>query len=90
MTYFKLLDEARAADSENGWAVTPKTAEELAQCKTFLSDGGGVGVAIAPDGDIEAAFHNRQRHSENGVSKVGTSKPNQETLARFCPLMAEK
>lgn len=53
----------------NGWAVTPKTAEELAQCKTFLSEDGGVGFAIAPDGDIEAVFRNKTRHPRGKAMK---------------------
>lgn len=67
--YSRLLDEARAADPEHGWAVTPKTAEELAQCKIFLSEDGGVGFAIAPDGDIEAVFRNKTRHPQGKAMK---------------------
>ncbi len=57
-----LLDEAREADPKNDWEVPPKTAEELADCRTFLSADGGVGFAIAPDGDIEAVFRKWGRH----------------------------
>ena len=59
-----LLDEARDADKENGWAVTPKSVEELENCRTFLSADGGVGFALAPNGDIEAVFRNRNRHPQ--------------------------
>lgn len=59
-----LLDEARTIDKENGWAVTPKTVEELENCRTFLSEDGGVGFALAPNGDIEAVFRNQTRHPQ--------------------------
>ena len=59
-----LLDEARTIDEENGWAVTPKTVEALENCRTFLSADGGVGFALAPNGDIEAVFRNRNRHPQ--------------------------
>ena len=64
-----LLDEARTLDRDNGWAVTPKTVEDLENCRTFLSEDGGVGFALAPNGDIEAVFRNKQRHPQKGAMK---------------------
>lgn len=52
------LDAARAADSRNGWAVTPKTAEELGGHEMVLAANGSAGAAIAADGDIQAVFRN--------------------------------
>lgn len=57
------LDAARAADSRNGWAVTPKTAEELGGHEMVLAANGSAGAAIAADGDIQAVF----RNAETGV-----------------------
>lgn len=57
------LDAARAADSRNGWAVTPKTAEELDGHEMVLAANGSAGAAIAADGDIQAVF----RNAETGV-----------------------
>lgn len=57
------LDAARAADSRNGWAVTPKTAEELGGHEMILAANGSAGAAIAADGDIQAVF----RNAETGV-----------------------
>ena len=65
------LAAARAADADHGWAVTPQSAESL-RGKTLLMDKGGtIGLAVAPDGDIEAVFKNNQlnrtRHAMDGV-----------------------
>lgn len=57
------LDAARAVDSRNGWAVTPKTAEELGGHEMVLAANGSAGAAIAADGDIQAVF----RNAETGV-----------------------
>lgn len=64
-----LLDEARTIDKKNGWAVTPKTVEELENGRTFLSADGGVGFALAPNGDIEAVFRNKQRHPQGNAMR---------------------
>lgn len=61
--FSSLLNEARANDTANGWAVTPKSEEELAGCRAYLSSDGGVGFAVAQDGDLEAVFRNRARNS---------------------------
>jgi predicted ABC-type ATPase len=55
------LASAREADATNGWAVTPKSAEELVEynIRTIMSADGKAGLGIAPDGDIEAVFKNR-------------------------------
>ncbi len=52
------LDEARNSDSNNGWAVTPKSAETLDEenVATFMHPEGGAGFGIMPDGDIVAVF----------------------------------
>lgn len=57
------LDAARAVDSRNGWAVTPKTAEELGGHEMVLAANGSAGAAISADGDIQAVF----RNAETGV-----------------------
>lgn len=67
--FSRSLSEARNTDAKNGWAVTPKTPEELGNCKTFLSDDGGVGFAISEDGDIEAVFRNRNKHPRGNAMK---------------------
>lgn len=63
------LDAARKADAKNGWAVSPKTAEEAAKLKTFMDANGTTGFAIAPDGDIEAVFANKAAGAPKGVTK---------------------
>ena len=63
------LDAARASDARNGWAVTPKTAQELDGTRTFMDANGTTGFAIAPDGDIEAVFANKAAGAPKGVTK---------------------
>ena len=55
------LSEARASDTNNGWAVTPKTAKELVDNKvrTIMTSDKNAGLGVAPDGDIEAVFKNQ-------------------------------
>ena len=55
------LDKARAADAKNGWAVTPKTADELSasQTRLIMSADKNAGIGVAADGDIEAVFKNQ-------------------------------
>lgn len=65
------LDAARVADSQNGWAVTPKDANELTEAgtRTFLDRNGSAGFAIATDGDIEAVFANKTAGAPKGATK---------------------
>lgn len=65
------LDAARVADSQNGWAVTPKDANELTEAgtRTFLDRNGSAGFAIASDGDIEAVFANKTAGAPKGATK---------------------
>lgn len=65
------LDAARAADSKNGWAVTPKDANALTEAgtRTFLDRNGSTGFAIAKDGDIEAVFANKTAGAPKGATK---------------------
>ena len=63
------LDEARATDVKNGWAVTPKTMEELAKVRTFMDEKGTTGFAIAEDGDIEAVFANKMKGAPKGATQ---------------------
>lgn len=65
------LDEARSADADHGWAVTPKTAEELSEngVRSFMDANGTTGFAIAPDGDIEAVFSNKAKGAPKGSTK---------------------
>ena len=55
------LDEARTTDVKNGWAVTPKSEQEIREngVRVYMDDNGSVGFGIAPDGDIEAVFANK-------------------------------
>lgn len=63
------LDAARVSDARNGWAVTPKTAQELEGTRTFMDANGTTGFAIAPDGDIEAVFSNKAAGAPKGSTK---------------------
>ena len=65
------LDGARAADSRNGWAVTPKSVQELQEsgARTYMDAKGSAGFAIAPDGDIEAVFANKAAGAPKGATK---------------------
>lgn len=53
------LDAARAEDQANGWAVTPKSVEDLNGINTILSNDNKAGLGVAQDGDIEAVFKNK-------------------------------
>lgn len=50
------LTEARDSDSAHGWAVTPKSADELTGDKLFVREDGTAGLAVTPSGDIVAVF----------------------------------
>ena len=65
------LDEARSADADHGWAVTPKTAEELSEngVRSFMDANGSTGFAIAQDGDIESVFSNKAKGAPKGATK---------------------
>lgn len=65
------LDGARASDSRNGWAVTPKSVQELQEsgARTYMDAKGSAGFAIAPDGDIEAVFANKAAGAPKGATK---------------------
>lgn len=55
------LDEARIANGKNGWAVSPKTAQEIKESNTrvYMNSGASVGFGVAADGDIVAVFANK-------------------------------
>lgn len=55
--YSYALDAARNADKDNGWCVTPQSAEELAGKKLRMDSKGSIGYVLA-DGDIEGVFKN--------------------------------
>lgn len=59
--YEQALTAGRNSDPVNGWCVTPKSAQELAEgnVRTMMNADGTVGVGIAPDGDIVAVFKNK-------------------------------
>lgn len=65
------LNAARADDAKNGWAVTPKSPEGIrdGNLKAYMSADGATGFAIAPDGDIEAVFANKQAGAPKGATK---------------------
>lgn len=56
------LNAARNADPQNGWAVTPKSAQELDEggVRTVMSSDGKAGLGVTPDGDIVAVFKNQE------------------------------
>lgn len=64
------LAAARAADGQNGWAVTLKTPEELAGDKVILARNQASGLAVTPDGDIVAVFNNKKAGGPKGATKV--------------------
>lgn len=65
------LESARANDPDNGWAVTPKSAEELEQsgARLLMDERGSAGLAVTPDGDIEAVFANHAAGAPKGATK---------------------
>ena len=64
-------DAARNSNTTNGWAVTPKSAEELEQsgARLFMDERGSAGLAVAPDGDIEAVFANKAAGAPKSATK---------------------
>lgn len=62
------LDEARASDAKNGWAVSPKAQQEIDEngIRVYMNENSSVGFGIAPDGDIEAVFANKQKGAPKG------------------------
>lgn len=57
------LDEARAANAKNGWAVSPKSAQDISETgvRVYMDENGSAGFGVAPDGDIEAVFANKSK-----------------------------
>lgn len=60
-SYEQALTAGRNSDPQNGWCVTPKSAQELkgGNVRTFMDENGTVGVGVAPDGDIVGVFKNK-------------------------------
>lgn len=60
-SYEQALTAGRNSDPQNGWCVTPKSAQELkgGKVRTFMDENGTVGVGVAPDGDIVGVFKNK-------------------------------
>ncbi len=65
------LASARESDAEHGWAVTPKSAQELAEsgAKLITTQNWAAGLAVAKDGDIEAVYSNKAAGAPKGVTK---------------------
>lgn len=65
------LASARESDAEHGWAVTPKSAQELAEsgAKLITTQNGAAGLAVAKGGDIEAVYSNKAAGAPKGVTK---------------------
>lgn len=65
------LADARESDAKHGWAVTPKSAQELAEsgAKLITTQNGAAGLAVAKDGDIEAVYSNKAAGAPKGVTK---------------------
>lgn len=70
-SYVDALNRARADDTKNGWAVSPKTFEDANQPgnKVLLSDDGSSGAIVTPDGDIEGVFANKTAGAKKGSAK---------------------
>lgn len=64
------LDAARESNTKNGWAVSPKSTEELSKegTKVFMNDAGNAGLVVTADGDIEAVFANHEAGAPSGAS----------------------
>lgn len=65
------LNDARNADTKNGYAVSLQTPGELQGKQLCMDANGTIGFALTEDGDIEAVFKNNQlnhtRHAMDGV-----------------------
>lgn len=59
--YEQALIAGRNSDPVNGWCVTPKSAQELAEgnVRTIMNADKTVGIGVAADGDIVAVFKNK-------------------------------
>ena len=66
----RFLSEARVEDTENGWAVTHKTEDELADHEMILAVDGSAGAAVAQDGDIQAVFRNRKTGVKGSMEAI--------------------
>lgn len=66
------LEAARNSDTVNGWAVTPKSVADLEKsgAKLIMAANGSTGLAITPDGDIEAVFANKAAGAPKGATKT--------------------
>lgn len=71
-SFVSALDAARAADPNNGWAVSPQTAEGLQEegARTFLAADGSSGFAIERSGNIVGVFRNKSAGGQKGVTKI--------------------
>lgn len=60
-SFEQALIDGRNSDPNNGWCVTPKSAEELRSdnVRTFMNESRTTGFGIAQNGDIVAVFKNR-------------------------------
>lgn len=70
--YEQALNAGRNSDAQNGWCVTPKSAQELkgGNVRTFMNESGTVGLGIAPDGDIVAVFKNKNGGPKNALDTM--------------------
>lgn len=66
------LSAARNSDSAHGWAVTPKSIEELEEsgARLIMAANGTTGLAVTSDGDIEAVFANKAAGAPKGATKT--------------------
>ena len=65
------LNNARLSDNRNGWAVTYKSPEKIAEdnVRVYMDANQSIGFGIAPDGDIEAVFANKSAGAPKGSTK---------------------
>ncbi len=65
------LDEARNADKNHGWAVTPQSETDLNGKRLFMDENATIGAAVTKEGDIEGVFKNKKlnntHHALDGV-----------------------
>lgn len=65
------INEAREADTVNGWCVTPQTSEDLQGKHPYMDAGGTIGFVLTRDGDIEGVFKNGEKnHTRRAMDGV--------------------
>ena len=86
-SFVSALDAARAADPNNGWAVSPQTVEGLQEegARTFLAADGSSGFAIERSGNIVGVFRNKSA----GGQKAAAENPLVSSAEQGVPMGTE-